>query len=282
MNKDDYGVLNNAMAEEQTKITKANIDQMLRVRTSITATSNPIHKKFTDHDTIISQLAPIPKDILDRFDVIWAMREKIDADKLEAKYMARHLNAGQTKQIWSNEEMRNYIAYCRRITPVLDKDTAKYFCDKFNKLIGKTEEEGKSQRLRGNIMRWVYAHTKFISPATEKDLTVNITIESVDFAFSLIRHSFDLLGLINQEGFVKYEELEEIPKKTEIKTFYTIKDILKELAPNYKNAIPSEELMFEIKKRIPDITEEKIDKEFTLLKKTGNLFEPRNGFYGIL
>ena len=109
MDKSDYGMLNNAMAEEQTKITKAGVDQTLRVRTSILATSNPLHRKFNDRDTIIRQLAPIPKDILDRFDIIWAMREEIDPSKLDEKFMARHVqDENKTNSIWDFEQMRYY------------------------------------------------------------------------------------------------------------------------------------------------------------------------------
>ncbi len=292
MNKSDYGMLNNVMSEEKTKITKANIDQELRARTAILATSNPIHKKFTDRDSLISQLAPIPRDIIDRFDVIWAMREDIDMDKLEDKYMARHIhNSEKIKQIWSNEEMTNYITYAKRLIPILTIEIAKYFNEKFRKLTGKTiskEKEGdddksKSHRLRGDLMRWIYAHSKFIGIGKEdKDDNIKVTKESVDFAFSLMRHSFSLLDLINEQGFVKYEDMEEIPPSTEVNKYYIVKGTIKKLAQVYNNVIPEDKILEEINKTLPKFDMDDFDKEIDKLKRAGEVFEPRNKHFALI
>ena len=281
MNPNDFGMLNNAMNDEQTKITKANIDQMLKTRTSILATSNPIHKVFTDHESIIKQLAPIPKDILDRFDVIWPMREIIDQDKLEDKYMARHLKSENVKQIWSNEEMRNYISYARRLTPIIPLSVAKYFKEKFKKLTGKTkdeEEDDQSHRLRGNILRWAYAHTKFAGIGKENQKNeIDMSKEDVNFAFTLMRYSFKLLGLI-KGGFIKYEDMEEIPTKTEINKYYLVKEAIKDLFEEYKNKIPYDKLLERVKKENEDMDEDALDKEIDILNKNGEVFIPSRGF----
>lgn len=290
MNKDDFGMLNNAMNDEQTKITKANIDQTLQTRTSVLATSNPTHKVFVPSGgSIMGQLAPIPRDILDRFDVIWAMRENIDQNKLEEKYMARHLNKESIKQNWSNEEMRFYIAYARRLTPSVSKEIAEYFKQKFMALTGKTktpEEGGESEtsnRMRGNIMRWVYAHSKFIGVGKEdKHNQIEVTKESVNFAFSLMRCSYEMLDLISEEGFVKYENMEEIPTKQEINKYYLVKDTLKSLSKDFNNCIPEYEIMKLIQKQDPAFNQDNFEAEVAKLKKYGEAFEPRRGYWGVL
>ena len=285
VNKSDFGVLNNAMAEEQTKITKWNIDQTLRTRTSILSTANPLHRKFIDEESIIKQLAPIPKDILDRFDIIWAMREEIDEDKLEEKYMARHLKSGAVNQTWTNDEMRYYIAYARNLIPIIDNKSAKYFGNQFKKLTGKTGEDkkSKSERLRGNLLRLTYAHSKFISVGKEnKDNEIGVTKESIDFAFKLMKHSFDMLGLLNKEGFTKYEDLEEIPTKKEINKYYLIKGMIKELANEYGNAVPENKLLEKAQKENSDITMEELDRELTKLSRAGEIFQPKPTYWSLL
>ncbi len=283
MDKSDYGMLNNAMAEEKTKITKANIDQELRARTSIIATSNPFHKKFVGEEPIIKQLAPIPRDLLDRFDVIWAMREEIDQEKIGAKYMDRHLQTEGVKQVWSNHEMRIYISYARKLNPILTKEIARYFNEKFKKLTGKTiEETEQSHRLRGNIMRWAYAHTKFHGVGKEdKNKNLNVTKKAIEFAFQLTRNSFEMLDLINEEGFAKYEDVEDIPKKKEVSKFYLVKNTLKELAQDYNNIIPFDKIKEEINKE-QEMDEDAIYNELEKLKRAGDVFEPRNTFYSLI
>lgn len=287
MDKGDYGILNNAMNDEQTKITKAAIDQMLRTRTSILATANPLHKTFVDSEPIMRQLAPIPKDVLDRFDVVWAMREEIDQEKMEDKYMARHLHSEVVNQIWSNEQMRNYIAYARRLVPFMDVKVAKYFRDKFQKLSGRTkdtsEEERQSHRLRGNILRWAYAYCKFTSVGMENDKNeIPLREKDIDFAFGIVLYSFKMLGVTNEDGFVKYEDVEMIPSKKEVNKYYLVRDALKKLAKDNKNLVPFEMILEECKKEMPDIDGDAVDQELAKLKKIGEIFEPRTNSWGLL
>ena len=285
MNKEDYGMLNNAMAEEKTKITKANIDQELRARTSIIATSNPLHKKFVDDDSILKQLAPIPGDILDRFDIIWAMREEVDQEKIGAKYMDRHLQTGGVAQIWTNEEMRNYISYARKLNPVLTKDIANYFNEQFKKLTGKTiseTETEQSHRLRGNILRFAYAHTKFHGIGKEdKNGNIDVTTKSITFSFQMIKASFKMLGLLDEEGFAKYEDIEDIPKKKEVSKYYLVKNKLKDLAQDFKNVIPFDNLSKLINQE-QEMDEDAILTELEKLKRAGDVFEPRRNHYSLI
>ncbi len=287
MNKGDYGMLNNGMNDEQTKITKANIDQTLRTRTSVLATSNPLHKKFVEEETIMKQLAPIPKDVLDRFDVIWPMKEELDEDKLSDKYMARHRkNDEGIKQIWSNDEMQQYISYSKKLIPQIDKPMEKYFNEKFKKLTGKSideegEKSGTSHRLRGNILRWVYAHSKFIGIGKEnKDMEIPITKESIDFAFSLMRYSFELLQLISQEGFVKHEDMEEIPSKKEISNYYAVKNALKKLSKEMK-IVPEEDIIKEAQKE-KEIDPDEVYAELEKLSRAGDAFTPVRGKWQLI
>jgi len=205
------------------------------------------------------------------------MREKINQARLEDKYLARHLQTTSINQVWTNEEMRNYIAYVRKLIPIISNDVAKYFSEKFRKLTGRTIEEEKSHRLRGNIFRWAYAHSKFISVGKEdKNNNVKLTKKSIDFAFELMRHSFGLLDLISKEGFTRYEDIEEIPKKKEVNKYYIIKDIIDELENKVGKIIPMEDIVkeAEIKGVEIRIIEETIEK----LKRNGDIFEPRRNF----
>lgn len=291
MAKSDYGMMNNAMAEEKTKITKGPIDQELRTRTSILATSNPIHKKFTNKASIISQFEPIPKDIQDRFDAMWPMREKIDLEKLEDKYMARHIDDSEiVKQIWDNEDMRKYIAYTKKLIPILTSPIAKYINEKFRKLSRKTKQDddfcdnnSQSYRLRGNIMRWAYAHSKFEGVGKEdKENKITMEKESIDFAFSLMRHSFSLLNLISEDGFVNYEDMDEIPNKKEVNRFYVVKETIKKLSEKYDNKVPEDLILKEVQKEFEKFDISDLDKEIQKLKKKGDIFEPKPRQWGFL
>ena len=285
--KEDFGIMNNGMNDEQTKITKANIDQTLRTRTSVLATSNPFHKRFIEGESILKQLAPIPSDLVDRFDIIWPMREEINAEKLKKKYMGRHLKTKNHEQKWSNEEMRNYIAYARRLTPVLTPEVADYFGEQFKKLTGKTkkddEDREKSNRLTGNIFRWVYAHTKFTGVGKEnKKGEVPVTKPSVNYAFKQMKHSFHLLGILSEDGFVKYEDVEDMPKIEEVNNYYSIERVLKKLRPDYGNKIPLDVLLSEAQKEKVGLTGEEFEKEIEKMRKKGDIFEPVRGHVGII
>lgn len=282
MNKGDYGMLNNGMNDEKTKITKANIDQWLKTETSLISTSNPLHKKFVDSEPIMSQLKPIPKDLLDRFDVIWAMREKIDQDKFEEKYMSRHTDGQSIEQIWTNKQMQNYIVYARQLNPMLPKDISKYFSEKFKKFMGNTSDNEQSHRLRGNIFRWIYAHCRFISVGQEdKKNDIEVTKKSVDFGFILMKASFKMLDLIDEKGFNKYEDLEQIPSKKEVSKYYSLKELIKTLSETYNNSIPIERIIEEAMIKC-QMSETEVEISVEKLKRAGDLFEPRRGYIAVI
>lgn len=284
MDKEYYGALNNIMAEEETKITKGTIDQTLRSKVAMVCTSNPIHRIFHDNDSIYNQLAPIPKDILDRFDVIWAMREDIDPDKINEKSMDRHIEGSHNVDpIWSKEDMQPYIAQARRINPILNKEMARYFSLCLTKLTGSTKEDSGSQRLRGNILRWTYAHAKFTSVGKEdKSGNVKVNESNIDFAFNLIKHSFKLLDMISEEGFVQHEIFQDIPKPQEVNTYYAVKNAILDLGKEFNNSVPEDEIIKKVQESIKEFDMDALDKEIKKLKKAGDIFEPNRNKWGVM
>lgn len=286
INKEDFGYMANIMAEEVHKVNKANINMLFEAKTSILSTSNPLHGKFIDEaENIINQFAPIPKFILDRYDLLWAMKEDVDEKRITEKYMALHRGDDSVDPVYTIEEMRKYIACCRRIICTLDKDIAKYFNKKFYDFTGKDVKEGNesSHRLMGNLMRLSYAHCKFSSVhRIGKDDKASLRKEDIDFAFSTVRYSFKLLGVTSEDGLVNYENLEEIPKKKEINKYYAVKDAIKNLCKDYKNIVPEDKIYEEAKKSIKGMTLEEFDKEINKLKKSGDIFEPRPRNWGFL
>jgi len=283
LDKAYFGSLNNAMNDEQTKITKATVDQMLRTRTSVLATANPKHKVFNDDEPILDQLKPIPKDILDRFDLIWIMDEHVDSDKLEQKYMARHQEGSElVKPKYTLEQVRYYITYAKRLVPVLHKEESDYFIKKYQNFTGQTKDND-SKRIRGNLLRVIYAYAKFHGVGLEdQNNQVKVTKQAIDYVFDMFKSSFKSLRVFDETtNSVSYESLESIPDKKEVKTYYLIRDVMEQNKKTHNNQIPYEVLLHKVRSQ-KDITENELYNELEKLKKNGEVFEPRRGKWGLL
>ena len=286
ISKEDYGYMANIMAEEVHKINKANIDMEFEAKTSILSLSNPLHGRFIPEDSIIKQFAPIPKFILDRYDVLWAMREDVDQKKIGEKYMNLHMHSDSNAPVYKIHEMQKYIAYARKLICKIEKEESNHFSESFEKLTGKTTEEGKekSQRLRGNLMRWTYAHCKFTSVGKENDKNeVKVTKNDIDYAFALMRYSFELLELISPDGLVHFEDIEQLPKKKEINKYYLVKGVIKKLNEEISNkGVEFETVVEKCKEENPNITDDDVEKEIEKLKHVGDIFEPRTNKYAMM
>jgi len=271
MDKKDLAQLNNVMAEEIAEINKANIHEKFQAQVSILATMNPIHRKFILEEPIHKQIG-LPKDFLDRFDLIWPMKV-IDQDKILDKSLTKHLDEEeQLKGKYSFEEMRKYIASCREIIPKVTKEMLEYFKVKWKNFTGSTIEDdtnsGKSNRLIENLFRFVYAHCKFWR-------RLQVEKQDIDYVFALFKKNFKMLNLLDEKGFVSYERVESLPTKEEIEDFNSVEGILRKLKDETNNNITFEKL-FEACK-IAGIKENQVDDTIEKLKRKGDLYEPISG-----
>ena len=90
-----------------------------------------------------------------------------------------------------------------------------------------------------------------------------------------------MFGLLDEEGFTKFEDIEDIPKKKEISKYYLVKNKLKELASEFNNIIPFDKLKELINKE-QEMDDDAILTELDKLKRSGEIFETRRDHYSLI
>lgn len=277
--EDDYGDHNHAMNECIVPVAKGTVKGELIADTSYLGLANPKHRNFIDvgYDTNYDQIN-MPKDFLDRFDIIWAIEtesNKEKRDKIIDVMLERHLGEEESKENkWQPEFehnfIRKYVASCRRKkpAPLFKKGLIPYVKEKVYELMKpKQDEQIKiSNRQIEVIMRLAYASARLKRRDVAK--------EDIDLACNLKKESFRQLGILNEIGY--NWGAEERIQDTQINETVAIKTVINELIEKVGNLIPIDEIvdMCKTKGVNPDKTEEIITK----LSRAGDYFEPRRGF----
>eukprot|EP00835_Amoeboradix_gromovi_P004378 NODE_337_length_10662_cov_0.497207.p1 type:complete len:850 gc:universal NODE_337_length_10662_cov_0.497207:602-3151(+) len=139
MDLKDQVAIHEAMEQQTISISKAGIVATLNARTSILAAANPVFGRY-DSCKSIKQNVQLSGPILSRFDLFFILKDECDeeTDLMLSRLIANQHRLNKVNSndgvVYSEEEMRNYIRFCKTIRPVLSADAALYLTSKFKKL----------------------------------------------------------------------------------------------------------------------------------------------------
>ncbi len=154
MRSEDRSSMHEAMAQQTVSVAKAGITATLQARCSLLAAANPQHGRFDKFKTIIEQIN-LPPPLITRFDVIFSLMDKPDAEKdgelashiLKTSMVAEQMQHDRAKgshiepiadetivPAIDHELLKKYVSYARRnVFPVLTQSAAErlneYFVD---------------------------------------------------------------------------------------------------------------------------------------------------------
>jgi len=251
---------------------------------TILATANPKDRVFDVYDKIWKQI-DLPKDFLDRFDLIFPM-EAIKTEEHQRKIahvlFDKYKQANDTtKKIITNDSIMKYIAYARNcIKPVMSKVAQ----DKIEKLYinlikpsGSDEQAYMSTRLLTNVIRLATA-------AAKSRLSNTINEEDAQRAMDLLIYSLKKQEIIEDSvnGLkININKIENIvPRKTRNKSHAVMK-IIKEIK-NQKTGLTKFEDMLSSYKLLTGEDEDSLTLVIEKLHLQGDIIEPKRGFYKAL
>ena len=144
MSTQDRSSLHEAMESQRISVAKAGITATLQCRCSMLAAANPKYGRFDEDEKIAGQI-DLPPALMSRFDLIFVMTDKPE-EKRDKDITSHILNAhrrGQVRMrgdteseesksilaetddirpVHSEEMIRKYVAYSKRIIPVMTKN----------------------------------------------------------------------------------------------------------------------------------------------------------------
>lgn len=115
MDPNDRSAMHEAMEQQSVTISKANVQASLRAETSVLAAGNPKFGRFDPYQAIAQQI-DIQPTLLNRFDVIFMLRDlpdKAKDDAIASHVLFEQQNSSQRGSI-EPELFRKYIAYAKQ------------------------------------------------------------------------------------------------------------------------------------------------------------------------
>jgi replicative DNA helicase Mcm len=195
----DQASLLEVMEEGQNTVNKANISQVLRARCTLQAAANPKDGHFDPFNGRIFDQLNMRPELLSRFDLAFALRDKPDPVKdLELLRHAASTMDGDVEDLVDDEDvaqLRKYIAYAKRVKPVLGVDLR----EQLVQFVAEARRRGKEGAPAMNA-RQLNSLMRLAKASARAHLRNQAVQEDVDRAVALFKASWRSLGALDDSG----------------------------------------------------------------------------------
>ncbi|MFA5745877.1 MAG: minichromosome maintenance protein MCM [archaeon] len=293
MEPEDRSTLHEAMAQATVSVSKAGLYAKFRADTSILAAANPKFNRFDKFKNPIEQI-DLPFSLLSRFDLYFIMRDTLNRtlDIELSKHIIAVQEAAQKLSSpdgeLSKEEMeqiqdsvlpkiepnifKKFVAYARQqIKPKLSKEASErilnYYID-LRDLGRKSESFGATPRQLEGLIRLSEASAKV-------RLKHTIELEDAQRAIRIFRVSLEQTAIDLETGKIDIDIITTGTSTSERQFIKRILNIIKDLTAD-GNPVNFSDIAETMEKQ--NIGKDKLMEAIGKLKKSGELYEPKNGF----
>ncbi|HKZ34188.1 MAG TPA: minichromosome maintenance protein MCM [Candidatus Nanoarchaeia archaeon] len=279
MDPGDRSAMHEAMEQQTVTISKANVHATLRAETSVLAAANPKFGRFDPFQSIAQQI-DLPPTLINRFDVIFPLRDlpNREKDELIATHVLReHQKMGEDMLI-SKDLLRKYVAFAKqRIKPALG-DEAVEEIKKFYVELRNTPVSGEaavrpipiSARQLQALIRMSEASAKMRLSETVDSGDAKRAIEIMKYYLMQVGYDYESKTFDIDRG------TGGMPASQRNKVFI-VRDTITQLESRLGKMIPIEEIERELEGKL---TKDEIEEAITKLDVSGVVFRPRRGYVG--
>ena len=219
MTDQDRSSLHEAMESQRISVAKAGINATLQCRCSMLAAANPKYGRF-DEDAPIAEQIDLPPALMSRFDMIFVLTDKpnVTLDKnitdhilmAHQRGQARMYPAGANvdginvdeiisrsdliKPIYTIEMLRKYVAYSKRLTPIMTDEAKAIVQDSYLR-IRKMGNGGNSVPITARqleaFVRLSEASARMRLSTTVTDVDANRAVDLVEYYLKKIAGNDD-------------------------------------------------------------------------------------------
>lgn len=216
MRKTTMKTLNEPMEQLTVTTAKAGLVQTMTARTSILAAANPKYSRFDRYKSIKEQI-DIPESTLSRFDLVYAMEDKIlaDEDKDLAGKILDHEQAMEELERLDGEVLKKYVAYAKReIHPKLMDEAKTLIVDFYVKTRQAASENPDSKPITPRDLEAI----ERLSVARAKvELREYVTLDDAKCAIDIFRNALKTVGLVPEtagsiRGVKSNKEMRQLEK----------------------------------------------------------------------
>jgi replicative DNA helicase Mcm len=296
MTDQDRSAMHEAMESQSVSVAKAGITARLQCRCSILGAANPKYGRFEESQFVADQI-DLPPALMSRFDLIFAMTDKPQAEKdaritkhilgvhrrgeilrrddlsdVEASELERMLKETENLEpFFSKEFFRKYVAYSKRIIPILSDDAIKLISENYLRIRKQGEGEGKSVPITA---RQLEAYVRLAEASARARLSKAVTLGDAQRAVQIVEY---YLGKIaGEDGMLDYDIIATGISRSQREQIVVIRELIKHNADREKGI--SIEMLIQLADN-DGVPEERVRTLLKRLLDNGEVFQPSGGYY---
>lgn len=246
MNPQDRSAIHEAMEQQRISVAKAGITAVLQSRCAVLAAANPKFGRFDEHKYISEQI-DLPPALLSRFDIIFSMidRPQADRDRELAQHIlrghrvgeiARRREAGftteETQQLeapytpyFGPDFLRKYVAYAKRMYPVMTDEAMAIIEKKYLDIRKTGEGAGSSVPI---TPRQLEAIIRLSEAGARLRLSETVTGDDAERAVRITEYWMGKVA--GEEGRFDIDIIQTGISQSQREQIISIRDIISELA----------------------------------------------------
>jgi len=277
MTVEDQSAMHEGLEQQTITISKANIQATLRAETTVLAAANPKFGRFDPFELIAKQI-DLPVTLLNRFDLIFPMRDLPDKEKDEkmADFILKlHQSSEKPVVLIESEMIKKYVSYARRnIFPKLTDAAFREIKDFFVNMRNKGEKESAIHNIAISP-RQLEALVRLSEASARAELRDKVLKRDAQRAIELVHYCLSQIGLDPETGKIDIDSLTTGITSSVRNEISIVREVINELEKVLGKEIPVEDIIREAE--IRNVGKEKIEEILEKLRRTGDIFSPRHG-----
>jgi len=279
ISSEDTSALHEAMEQQQISVAKANIQATLRTQTSILAAANPKMGRF-DPFTPIPQQIDLPPALINRFDLIFVMRDlpnkELDTN-IAIKVLASQSYQDEEAEI-SPDIIRKYLAYVKqKIFPRLTEEAIEEIKNFYVDLRSSGQQGDNAIKPIPISARQLEAVVRLAEASARIKLRDKVTKADALVAIALLKGCLFEIGIDPETGNIDIDRIGSGITASTRGNILRVRDVIFKLCDEKQGAISIED---DLKPKVFEkgVTEQKLEEAVDKLKRSGDIFEPKKGW----
>ncbi|MFW6282423.1 MAG: ATP-binding protein [Minisyncoccales bacterium] len=249
----------------------------LRSQTSVLAAANPKFGRFDPHQSIAQQI-DLPPTLINRFDVIFTLRDlpdKKNDSRVAEHVLKEHLKEGGSMLI-PRELFKKYVAYAKqKINPVLSEEAVKEIKKFYVELRNKPVSSESAMRPIPISARQLQALVRMSEASARSRLSEDVSKKDAQKAIELMKYYLMQVGYDYESKTFDIDRIGSKYSSSQRGKIFQVRDTIVELESKLGKMIPVEEIEKALKDKL---NKSEIEEALNKLTINSEIFEPRRGY----
>ena len=278
---DDTSSMHEAMEGQTLTPNKANIHTTLKCETAILAAANPKMGRFDPYAKTIAEQIDLPITLINRFDLILPVQDKVNEqeDYNLAKFILKSKEFKNEEPDISEEMLRKYFKLCKSIKPIISEEiiekTARHYVETRSGGDGKSSKIPINARVLESLKRFMMAYARL-------RLSSEVNEDDFERAKFMMDYYLKSVAFDQETGTIDFDRVQSGISGSDRDRYNLVKDLIRTLEkdPNNFYRVPIETIYEKAQEQ--GIDENKVDHTIDKLKRNGDIYEPKAGFWKLL